>query len=217
MEGVAQTPPLLAPWSRLAQGRELCQVLVRGLLGAADQTRPEHDRRRSPFCWRITIRPQTVTDRTRLRVRPRRATPTRGCSSCRPEAPVGRVEGAHTGSRRSVKVSQLEANWAGRPRPTAWSPPPRRIAHRKATRCGGICPRRSLSGRFQSRSHLLEEEHDSLHHVRSLLLQAEERARRADEHLGFAVGHVVVEARALQELPHRVFVGRQVVVWPRKL
>lgn len=38
------------------------------------------------------------------------------------------------------------------------------------------------------------------------LLQGEQSPRRADEELGLAVGHVVLEAVALDELPHSVLV-----------
>lgn len=51
----------------------------------------------------------------------------------------------------------------------------------------------------RSDSDLLEEEDDPLDHLGPLLLQAEQGARRADEDLGLAVGHVVVESAALQE------------------
>lgn len=70
---------------------------------------------------------------------------------------------------------------------------------------------------MQSDSYFLEEEDDSLNHFSSLLLQAEERPRRADEDLCFAVGHVVVEPTALQEPLDCIFVWWQVVVWPGKL
>ena len=66
-------------------------------------------------------------------------------------------------------------------------------------------------------SHLLEEEDDPLDHFHPLLLQAEERTWSADEDLGFAVGRVVVESTPLHELLHGLFVGGQVMVWPRKL
>lgn len=74
-----------------------------------------------------------------------------------------------------------------------------------------------ISWRWCLQTYLLEEEDDSLDHLRPLLLQAEEGARRADEDLGLAVGDVVVEAAALHEPLHRVFVWRQVVVRPREL
>lgn len=66
-------------------------------------------------------------------------------------------------------------------------------------------------------SDLLEEEDDSLDHLGPLLLQAEQGARRADEDLGLAVGHVVVKSTALQEPLHRVLIGAQVVIGPREL
>lgn len=76
---------------------------------------------------------------------------------------------------------------------------------RPATSTGGLQP------------HLLQEEDDPLHHVGPLLLQAEERAWRPDEDLGFAIGRVLAEAAAFQELLHGLFVRGQVVVWPREL
>lgn len=59
---------------------------------------------------------------------------------------------------------------------------------------------------MRSDSDLLEEEDDPLDHLGPLLLQAEEGARRADEDLGLAVGHIVVKATALQEPGHRVLI-----------
>lgn len=58
----------------------------------------------------------------------------------------------------------------------------------------------------RSDSDLLEEEDDSLDHLGPLLLQAEQGVRRADEDLGLAVGHVVVNSTALQEPLHRVLI-----------
>lgn len=66
-------------------------------------------------------------------------------------------------------------------------------------------------------SHLLEEEDNPLDHFHPLLLQAEERAWRADEDLGLAEGRIVVKATPLQELLHRLGVGWEVVVRPREL
>lgn len=58
----------------------------------------------------------------------------------------------------------------------------------------------------RSESDLLEEEDNSLDHLGPLLLQAEQGARRADEDLGLAVGHIVVKSTALQEPLHRVLI-----------
>lgn len=64
---------------------------------------------------------------------------------------------------------------------------------------------------------LLKEEDYSPNHFVPLLLQAEECAWRADEHLGLAVGHVVLEAAALHQPLHCLFVRREVVIGPREL
>ena len=64
---------------------------------------------------------------------------------------------------------------------------------------------------------LLKEEDYSPNHFVPLLLKAEEGARRADEHLGLAVGHVVLEAAALHQPLHCLFVRRKVVIGPREL
>lgn len=47
-------------------------------------------------------------------------------------------------------------------------------------------------------SNLLQKEDNPLHHLCSLLLQAEDGSRGANEHFGLAVGHVVFEPTTLQ-------------------
>ena len=64
---------------------------------------------------------------------------------------------------------------------------------------------------------LLKEENDSPNHFGPLLLQAEEGAWRADEHLRLAVRHVLLEAAALQQLLYRLFFRWEVVIGPREL
>lgn len=67
------------------------------------------------------------------------------------------------------------------------------------------------------RTHLLQEEDDALHHLRPLLLQGEECARRADEDLRVPVRGIMLEATGPQQPHHGLTVRRQLVVWPGEL
>lgn len=65
---------------------------------------------------------------------------------------------------------------------------------------------RAVLGEGDTGTHLLQEEHDPLDHVSTQLLQAEDCARGADEHLGLAIGHVMLKSTALQQTLHRLAV-----------
>lgn len=66
-------------------------------------------------------------------------------------------------------------------------------------------------------SHLLQKEDNPLHHLGSLLLQAEDGTWCTDKHLCLAIGHIMLKAAPLEQTFHCLLIRGQVMVRPCEL